>query len=299
MLTFWKHSAVFIHSWSKSRNLRPRGHLCLQCLPIPMLEQTTTETEGDDLSADLAAKREDHGDSSNSEREAPHTLFLTQAEGGSASAHLWVCARGGCLSVGREPLLHMSGWSCCFHSWAQNLLIELAVIHTCQLHEEKDWKETQSQHWRPTDILRQWRQRQNFGASQADPAEVQEGCPPAGQETQRQAALHTPWWGSLAGVSKGYLAVECREVAICSKSSQDPPEETLQLRVHACPWLPCWPIKQVVGSLLPSFFSGPNTTVKPACGGEETTERLHPIFPEAWAREKDLRSKSKSGRPGF
>lgn len=37
-----------------------------------MLEQTTTETEGDDLGADLAAKREDHGYPSNSEREAPH-----------------------------------------------------------------------------------------------------------------------------------------------------------------------------------------------------------------------------------
>ena len=35
MLKFWKHSAVFIHSWSKSRNLRPRGHLCLQCPQYP------------------------------------------------------------------------------------------------------------------------------------------------------------------------------------------------------------------------------------------------------------------------
>ena len=72
MFTFWKHSAAFIHSWSKSRNVRPRGRLCLQCLLTPMLEQTTTETEGDDLGADLAAKREDHGYPSNSEREAPH-----------------------------------------------------------------------------------------------------------------------------------------------------------------------------------------------------------------------------------
>ena len=294
MLTFWKHSAAFIHSWSKSRNVRPRGRLCLQCLLTPMLEQTTTETEGDDLGADLAAKREDHGYPSNSEREAPHASRGREC----FCASLGVCEGGG-VSAGREPLPHTSGWSCCFHSWARNLLIEFAVVHTCQLREEKDWKETQSRHWRPTDILRQWRQRQNFGASQVDPAEVQEGCPLAGQETQRQAALHTPWWGSLAGVSKGYSAVECREVAVCSKSSQDAPEETLRLRVHSCPRLPCWPIKQAVGSLLPSFFSGPNTTVKPACGGEETTERLHPIFPEAWARERDLRSKSKSGRPGF
>ena len=117
--------------------------------------------------------------------------------------------------------------------------------------------------------------------SQADPAEVQEGCPLAGQETQGQEALHIPWWWLPAGVSKGHSAVECREAAICSKSSQDPPKQTPQLRDHACPWLLGWPIKQAAGSLLPSFFSGPSTTVKPECGGEEVMERLCPIFPEA------------------
>ena len=117
--------------------------------------------------------------------------------------------------------------------------------------------------------------------SQVDPAEVQEGCLLADQEIQGQEALHTPWWWSLAGVGEGHLLVECREAAICLKSSQDPPEETLQLRDHACSRLPCWPIKQAAGSLLPSFFSGPNTTVKSECGGEETMERLCPIFPEA------------------